>query len=151
MVQKVIILGSGGAGLTAAIYAARADLLPLIIDGTQPGGQLMITSDVENYPGFENPILGPELMDAMRKQAARFETKFVNGTVTKVDFSKRPFKVEVDGKNVYESHTIIVATGASAKLLGLPAEMKLMGKGVSACATCDGVFFKGQDLVVLFC
>src|SRR3989338_8083731 len=149
MVHKVIILGSGGAGLTAAIYAARADLLPLIIDGTQPGGQLMITSDVENYPGFENPILGPELMDAMRKQAARFETKFVNGTVTKVDFSKRPFKVEVDGKNVYESHTIIVATGASAKLLGLPAEMKLMGKGVSACATCDGFFFKGQDLVVV--
>src|SRR5687767_950648 len=135
--EKVIIIGSGPAGYTAAIYAARANLKPLMIEGLTPGGQLMITSDVENYPGFDKGITGPELMEIMRKQAERFETRFITQNATKVDFSKRPFKVWVDDQ-VHESQTVIISTGASAKWLGLPSEQKLMGKGVSACATCDG-------------
>jgi len=147
-VENVIIIGSGPAGLTAAIYAARANLKPLMIEGYQAGGQLMITSEVENYPGFEHGIQGPELMDKMRKQALRFETRMITKDVTKVDFKVHPFKVWV-GNDVYETHTVIISTGASAKWLGIPSESKLMGKGVSACATCDGAFFKNQDVVVV--
>ena len=148
MGRKVIIIGSGAAGCTAALYAARADLKPLMIEGVQPGGQLTITSDVENYPGFPKGILGPELMDLMKQQAIRFGTDVVMGEVSAVDLSKRPFKVTVDGK-IYEGDTLIVSTGASAKWLGIDSEKKLTGKGVSACATCDAFFFKNQDVVVI--
>jgi len=146
--RKVIVLGSGAAGCTAALYAARANLGPLMIEGNQPGGQLTITSDVENYPGFPKGILGPELMDLMKQQAARFGTDIVMGDVTKVDLSKRPFRLTLD-KTVYETETLIVATGASAMWLGIESEKKLMGKGVSACATCDAFFFKNQKVVVV--
>ncbi len=148
MVRNVIIIGSGAAGLTAGIYAARANLQPLLFAGAQPGGQLTITSDVENYPGFAEAVLGPTLMEEMRKQAERVGTEIVNANVTAVDFKRQPFVVTADGKR-YESQTVILATGATAMLLGLPSEMKLMGKGVSACATCDGFFFKNQDVVVV--
>jgi thioredoxin reductase (NADPH) len=146
--ENVIIVGSGPAGYTAAIYAARANLKPLLFEGLTPGGQLMITSDVENYPGFDKAITGPELMDVMRRQAERFETRFVTKNVTKVDFSKRPFKVWCEDK-LYEAETVIVTTGASAKWTDVKGEKKLMGKGVSACATCDGAFFKNMDVVVV--
>ncbi len=146
--ENVIIIGSGPAGYTAAIYAARANMKPLMFEGLTPGGQLMITSDVENYPGFDHAITGPELMEVMRKQAARFETRFITQNVTKVDFSKRPFKVWVEDK-MYEAETVIVTTGASAKWTDVKGEKKLMGKGVSACATCDGAFFKNMDVVVV--
>lgn len=146
--RKVIIIGSGPAGLTAAIYASRANLNPLMFEGIQPGGQLTITTEVENYPGFEHGIQGPELMDVMRKQAQRFGAESQFKIVTKVDFSERPFKVWVD-EELYTADSVIVSTGASAKWLGIPSEKKFSGYGVSACATCDGFFFRNQEVYVV--
>ena len=146
--ENVIILGSGCAGLTAAIYSARAALNPLLIEGSSPGGQLALTTDVENYPGFPEGILGPELMELMKKQAARFGTRFITGDVARVDVTRRPFVVELEEQR-FQTRTLIIATGASAKYLGLPSEKALVGYGVSACATCDGFFFKGKELVVV--
>lgn len=147
-VHKTVIIGSGPAGLTAALYAARANLEPLVIAGYEAGGQLMITTDVENYPGFPEGIMGPDLMEKFRKQAERFGTKFIDKDVTRVDLSKRPFLLDVEGETV-NAQTVIVATGASAKWLGLPNETRLRGHGVSACATCDGFFFKGKEVAVV--
>lgn len=148
MVENVIIVGSGPAGYTAALYAARADLSPLLFSGAEPGGQLMITTDVENYPGFPEGVQGPEMMDLFLKQAQRFGTRVENRTVTKVDLSQRPFKVYVE-EDVYETRTLIVATGASAKWIGLESEKTYGGFGVSACATCDGFFFRGKQVAVV--
>ena len=148
MPEKVLIIGSGPAGLTAAIYAARADLEPLMIEGFQRGGQLMLTTDVENYPGFPDGIMGPELMEQFRKQAERFGTRIVTSDVSRVDFSARPFKVWVD-EDLYESDSIIISTGASARWLDVPGEEKLRGYGVSACATCDGFFFRDKEIAVV--
>jgi thioredoxin reductase (NADPH) len=147
-VRNVVIVGSGPAGLTAAIYAGRANLTPLIVAGSQPGGQLTLTSDVENYPGFAEAILGPELMDTMRRQAERFGTEFVDDDVVGVDLSSRPFSIKT-AERTWRARALIVATGASARLLGLESERRLLGRGLSTCATCDGFFFKGQELVVV--
>jgi len=147
-VENVIVIGSGPAGLTAAIYLSRANLNPLVIEGYGAGGQLMLTTEVENFPGFPEGIMGPDLMMNFRKQAEKFGTRFLTEDVTKVDLSKKPFKVEVDEK-VFYSKSIVISTGASAKLLGLPSEKRLMGHGVSTCATCDGAFFKNKTVCVV--
>ena len=147
-IENVLIIGSGPAGLTAAIYSARANLSPLMIEGEEAGGQLMITTDVENYPGFEHGVTGPQLVATMRNQASRFGTRFITRNVSRVDFSSRPFKVWV-GKEMYLAKTVIISTGASAKYLGLESEKKYMNRGVSACATCDGAFFKNVEVGVV--
>jgi thioredoxin reductase (NADPH) len=147
-VHNVIIIGSGCAGLTAAIYAARADLKPLVIDGHEPGGQLGLTTMVENFPGFPEGILGPDLIESMRKQAQRFGAEFKAGAVTEVDLARRPFTI-VAGKDTYTARTLIAAAGASARMLGLESERKLLGYGVSTCATCDGFFFRGKEIAVV--
>ena len=148
MTEKVVIVGSGPAGLTAAIYTARADLKPLMIEGMERGGQLMLTTDVENFPGFPDGIMGPELMEGFRKQAERFETRIMSSDVSRVDFSSRPFKIWVDDDE-YQADTVIISTGASARWLGLDSETRLRGHGVSACATCDGFFFRGKEIAVV--
>ena len=146
--HNVVIIGSGCAGLTAAIYAARANLKPLVIDGHEQGGQLSLTTHVENYPGFPDGIMGPELIENMRKQAQRFGAEFKAGAVSEVDLSRRPFKISA-GKESYETRSLIVAAGASARLLGLQGERELIGHGVSTCATCDGYFFRGKPIAIV--
>src|SRR5919106_6455126 len=146
--SKLVIIGSGPAGLTAAIYAARANLEPIVLAGSAPGGQLMLTSDVENYPGFPDGIQGPDLMAAFRAQAERFGTRLMDVDIDKVDFSERPFRIWARGTE-YRAQAVIVATGASALWLGLDSETRLRGRGVSACATCDGFFFKGKEIAVV--
>ena len=146
--NNVIIIGSGCAGLTAAIYAGRANLKPLVIDGFEPGGQLSLTTMVENFPGFPDGILGPDLIENMRKQAQKFGAEFKAGAITEVDLSKRPFKIHV-GNDVHETWTLIAGSGATARLIGLESERKLIGYGVSTCATCDGYFFRGKEIAVV--
>jgi thioredoxin reductase (NADPH) len=147
--EKVIIIGTGPAGLTAAIYLARANLSPLIIEGPEPGGQLTTTTEVENFPGFPEGILGPELMENMRKQAERFGAKFVRGWVNKANLSNKPFTLSVEGLGEMKAEALIISTGASAKLLGIPYEKENIGRGVSTCATCDGFFFRGKKIIVV--
>ena len=146
---KCLIIGSGPAGYTAAIYAARADLKPILYQGMQPGGQLTITTEVENFPGYPDGVQGPEMMEDLKKQAERFKTDVRWGVVTEVDFSQRPFKVKADDGKTIVAETVIIATGASAKWLGLESEKKYMGQGVSGCATCDGFFYRGQDVAIV--
>jgi thioredoxin reductase (NADPH) len=148
MPEQIIIAGTGPAGLTAALYLARADRGPLVIEGDLPGGQLTTTTMVENYSGFEQGIMGPELMDIMRRQAGRFGARYKHGIITSADLSRRPFQVTVDN-DVLECHTLIIATGASPRLLGLDSERKLMGRGISSCATCDGAFFRQKKIIVV--
>ena len=147
-VRDVIVIGSGPAGLTAAVYASRADLKPLMIEGFEAGGQLMLTTEVENYPGFIEGIMGPELMERMRSQAARFGTDYITDNVTSVDFTSRPFEVATTDRS-FKARSVIISTGASAKMLGVPGEKELLGHGVSTCATCDGFFFRDQELLVV--
>ena len=151
--NKLVIIGSGPAGLTASIYAARGGIEPLVISGHEPGGQLMYTTEVENYPGFDEPILGPTLMEKMRKQAERFGTRFVDNAISSVDFSSKPFRIRCSNSDnkieEYFADSVIIATGASSVWLGLESEQRLRGRGVSSCATCDGFFFKGKDVVVV--
>lgn len=148
IVENVIIIGSGCAGLSAAIYTAREGFNPILISGYAAGGQLVLTTVVENYPGFEDGVQGPELIEKMKKQAERFGTRIINDDVTDADFSSRPFRIKV-GSKTYEAQTVIIATGASSKMLGLESENKYMGRGVSSCGTCDGPFFKGKDVIVV--
>lgn len=146
---ECLIIGSGPAGFTAAIYAARADMKPVMYEGMQPGGQLTITTDVENYPGYPDGIMGPEMMDNFKKQAVRLGADIRFGMITEVDFSQRPFKCTADGMKIILAKSVIIATGASAKWLGIPSEKKLNGSGVSACAVCDGFFYRGQDVAIV--
>jgi thioredoxin reductase (NADPH) len=147
--RQVVIMGSGPAGLTAAIYAGRANLSPLIIEGIQAGGQLTLTTEVENYPGFQHAIMGPELIKEMRGQAERFGAEFLSGDITKADLKRKPITLTLDSEETIESRTLIIASGASAKMLGIASERRLIGHGVSTCATCDGYFFRGKELVVV--
>ena len=146
--RNVVIIGSGAAGYTAAIYTARANLNPLLIEGLEVGGQLSLTTAVENFPGFPDGVMGPELMEAMKKQAARFSTEFLAASVTKVDFSQRPFRLYTDDEEI-EANAVIISCGASARMMGLESEKKLIGYGVSTCATCDGYFFRGKEIIVV--
>ncbi len=146
--RSIVIIGSGPAGLTAALYAARANLAPLVIEGFEAGGQLMLTTEVENFPGFVDGIMGPELMDVIRKQSARFGTEYLTDDVSEVDLTKSPFEISV-GKDLYHAQAVIVSTGASARWIGLQNETRLRGRGVSTCATCDGAFFRDRELAVV--
>lgn len=147
--HKVVVLGTGPAGLTAAIYLARANMSPLVIEGNEPGGQLTLTTEVENFPGYPEGILGPKLMQNMRKQAQRFGATFRKGWVTNADLAKRPFTLSIDGTDQIQTESLIISTGASAKLLGIPGEQENIGRGVSTCATCDGFFFKGKRVILV--
>jgi thioredoxin reductase (NADPH) len=147
--EKVVILGTGPAGLTAAIYLARANMNPIVIEGSEPGGQLSLTTEVENFPGFIDGIMGPELIDNMRKQAEKFGAVFKKGWVTNVDLSQRPYKLQVSGLGEVETESLIISTGASAKMLDIPGEKENVGRGVSTCATCDGFFFRGKKVVII--